>query len=84
MSLFGPVYVTSVLTLSRQQDKALRDVADGSQRSAAALEALVAKLNEPQDPGLTPEQQAQVHDLIAQLKTSGDALQAADAAQPPA
>jgi len=91
MSLFGPVYV--ILSLSRRQEDALIDgmqalglIGEHTHGLQMALEALVAKLG---DVGsgtgdLTPEQQAQVADLIAQLKTSGESLGAAEAAQPSA
>lgn len=84
MSLLGPVYVTSVLTLSAKESKALQDVARAAGGIDASLKALVEKLNEPPSEGLTPAQQQQVESLIAQLKASGDALTAAEAAQPPA
>ena len=87
MSLFGPVYV--ILSLSRKQEGWLQDAAtalgligEHTHGIQMALEALVAKLDQSGSGDLTPEQQAQVADLIAQLKASQTALSAAEAANP--
>ena len=78
MSLLGPVYV--ILSLSRRQEDALVTSATALDCIAGSLTAIVERLDAAS--GLTPEQEQQVAALIAQLKQSGDALKAAEAAQP--
>lgn len=82
MSLFGPIYVTAGLTLSAKDAAALQALAKAGTALAATSQAILDKLNEPAAGDLTPEQQAQVAELIARLKASGDALVAAEAANP--
>lgn len=77
VSLLGPVYV--ILSLSKRQEDALVQGAQALVGLDGSLKALVAKLDSS---GLTPEQEQQVAALIAQLKASGDALGAAEAANP--
>lgn len=74
MSLLGPVYV--ILSLSQRQEAALVTGAQALQGLDASVKAVVAKLEAS---GLTPEQEAQVADLVAHLKASQTALGAAEA-----
>ena len=65
MSLFGPIYVTSTLTLSAKDAKALQDVARAVLGIDASLRALLDKLTEPPAEVLTPEQAATLSALNA-------------------
>jgi uncharacterized coiled-coil DUF342 family protein len=71
--------VYTILSLSRRQEDALVKSAEALQGLDASFKVLLTKLDTS---GLTPEQEQQVADLITQLKASGDALRAAEAAQP--
>jgi hypothetical protein len=83
MSLLGPVYV--ILSLSKRQEDALvggwhalEGVQSATESVAFCLNTLLSKLDSAGD--LSPEQQAQVEALIAQLKASQAPLAAAEAA----
>jgi len=78
MSLLGPVYV--ILQLSRKQENALLDSAtalgllgEHTHGIQLALEAIVAKMNEPGG-GADPGDQAAVDALVAKLGESNTTL----------
>lgn len=76
-SLFGP----SVLLLSTADKVRLQTVADAAARIAVALEAILAKLNEPAPPlEMPPEDVAAIQAGVDALKASSQRLQAAQSA----
>jgi len=81
MSLLGPVYVYSQLTLPESVRLAIVKLAVDSGRTAAALEAIVAKLNEPDGPP-TPVD-TELHEAIVEQTGAADALQTAAEQQSP-
>lgn len=79
MSLFA-FNIAVTLKLSPAQEAQLAALASAAQREAVALEALVAKANEP--PEDETALQAHVDDLARRLKESNDRLQAKTAEGP--
>ena len=85
MSLFGPIYITSTLSLTKTQEMWLRDlstnaglIGEHTHGLQVALEAILAKLTEAEPP-VSPDLEA----ASTQLGITTEALRAALAAQPP-
>jgi hypothetical protein len=76
MSLFGPINVFAQLNLPESVRLAIVKLAVDSGRTAAALEAILAKINEP-DAEVPPE----LHEAIEETAAAAEEVKQAQAQQ---